>query len=332
MKKYWNSEGYTLITVLLIIVIISMFALTLIPKALSTAVQVNKGEEMSQTKDLAEMGVSYTHALLQNKVQLAINDVKNDPNFTKENHNTLFCKKIKPRLADVSFLKSPPTVETITMTNSNYKYSIEKNGAITINAADVTQCSGFEDITIPITSVGYVGDEEKELQAIFTIQNGGTNLVINPGNGGTPQNPDLLPLEIINRTVDLSGNDREALYSSPRFTQFVTLRGNGFLSIGGNAWFQGKNNNNKAVVFRGSNGKLLVSGNAYFSGDIELNGNGNNFICVRGTSYQLRNNNWVEMDQQLRNDLCPPNIWEEVKDDFFYDINDWMIMDIDVTY
>lgn len=337
MKKYLNNQGYTLIIVLLTIVLITLFAMMLIPKALNTAVQINKSEANTQTKDLSEMGIQYAHALLQSKIQLAINDVKSDPQFTTVNHDKLFCGKITARLNELDFLKSEPTPHFNIMTNTKFSYQIQRNGEMIINSTDNLTCNGFENITVPIRSVGTVeGNTQKEINAQFVIENLGANLTPGgPGNGEgdlQPVDPDTLPLQIINTDVRFTGQTEAILYSSPQFTKDVTVGGNALLSIGGNAWFRA--GPNYSATMNGNNGKIIVSGNAYFENPIRFNGAGPHYVCIQGDAF-IRNgqsNGWNLYTEVNSNQYCPTDIWEQIE--FFYDINDWGIIkeNINVTY
>ncbi|OIJ10577.1 hypothetical protein BKP37_18780 [Anaerobacillus alkalilacustris] len=321
MKRYFNNQGYTLVIVLLTIVLISLFSLMLIPKALSTSLQINKSEGMAQAKDLSEMGIHYAHALIENKIILAINDAKGDPNFNKTNHDKLFCEKFTNRLNQLSF---PYSINV----NPNYLYKIQYADQININSKDNTNCIGFKDLTLPIESVGMVnGKFEKRIEGQFVIGNKGVYPIPSESDGGSgelqPVDPNTLPLIEVLNTVILSGRDVEEMYSSPRFSHPVSIRGNGQLSIGGNAWFNG----NPSFDFRGNNGILIVSGNAYFRDKIEIHGNQTNYVCIRGDAFLLRSGTQNTWDQytDIKNlvSYCPPFIWEQIE--FFYDINEWGI-------
>ncbi|WP_096153167.1 MULTISPECIES: hypothetical protein [Bacillus] len=327
MKKHLNNQGYTMVMVLLSIVLISLLAMMLIPKSVNTALQVNRSEEMTQTKDLAEMGVTHAHALIQSQVNATIKEVKN-LNRPLSEHDNLFCNRIQTNLRALSFFRPlNPTSETITIQNVNYKYKLDSNGPFTLKSGNNTTCDGFNNITIPIKSTGIVGGKEKVVTAAFTISNGnsaGISQEQRDSNGQVvPVDPSTLPL-ITRNSLSISGSSGSTFFeSSPRFLNTVDIRGSATLSIAGNAWFEG------IIDFRGGSGKLLISGDAYFSRGIDQGGSGN-YICVRGNAFEKKDGVFKPIAQNIIDSKCPAQIYESVK--FAYDINEWGIFDIDVNY
>ena len=314
-----------MVMVLLSIVLISLFAMMLIPKSVNTALQVNRSEEMTQTKDLAEMGITHAHALIQSYVTKAINDEKNKP---VSEHDTLFCTNIRSNLGSINFLKQTnPTPEIINVKNTNYKYKLERNGPIVIKSANNSSCERFDSLTIPIKSTGIIGGKEKVITGTFTIKNGNSEGITQEQRDSNglivPVDPSTLPL-ITRESLEISGNSGSTSFtSSPRFKGKVEIKGNATLSIAGNAWFE------DIITFSGSSGRLLVSGDAYFSKGISHGGSGN-YICVRGNAFEKKDGVFKPIDKNTIDSKCPAHIYQAVK--FAYDIHEWGIFDIDIKY
>ncbi|OIJ18364.1 hypothetical protein BKP45_12370 [Anaerobacillus alkalidiazotrophicus] len=325
MKRYFNNRGYTLIIVLLTIVLISLFSLMLIPKALSTSLQVNKSEGMAQAKDLSEMGIHYAHAYFENIVNLAIEQAKADPGFINQtvNHDLLFCENF------ISLLPIEQTFAEKSINNSAYYYKVSFEKEVN---DFFTNCSGFQEIILPIESIGKVdnnSNSEKLIRANFVVENEGEKSIIGPCQGEIcppPPPPENLPFNIINTEINLSGQTvSNYIYTSPKFTQSVVLAGNSRLIVGGNAWVSGS-----SLRFNGNNAELIVGGNAYFTSPIDFRGNGNK-ICIRGTAYLYdhieKKWNVYDVPQFIKSCSGVNEIG------YFYDINQWKINeDIDVYY
>ena len=334
MKKYLNNRGYTMVMVLLSIVLISLFAMMLIPKSVNTALQVNKSEEMTQTKDLAEMGITYTHSLIENRIKNAIQQAKAETNFSNTNHDRLFCEKLVQNINNVNFLKQTPTPETISITNSTYSFKVERNNPLKIASGNNVTCEKFDSLTIPVKSTGMVGGSKKEVTAEFTIKNrnsDGITQAQRDSNGQIiPVPPEEMNLVAVNSSVSFNGSSgSRSIYANAHFKGLVTISGQGELYVAGNAVFDGSPNN-PSVNFNGNNSKLIISGDAYFRKDYSLGGNGGNYICVRGSSFIYENNRWVEINRNRIDQACPQTVFQSVS--FMYDIEEWGIMDIDIKY
>ena len=323
-----------MVMVLLSIVLISLFAMMLIPKSVNTALQVNRSEEMTQTKDLAEMGITYTHSLIENRIKNAIQQSKAETNFSNTNHDRLFCEKLVQNINNVNFLKQTPTPEIITITNPSYSYKVERNGPLKIASGNNVTCERFDSLTIPVKSTGIVGGSKKEVTAEFTIKNRNTDGITQEqrdSNGQLiPVRPEDMKLVEVKDAISFNGNSGSgSVYANAHFKKLVTISGQGELYVAGNAVFEG--DTNRSVNFNGNNSKLIISGDAYFRKDYNLGGNGSgNFICVRGNSFIFKNNKWVEMDRDTISKACPPTIFQSIT--FMYDIEEWGIMDIDIKY
>ncbi|WP_096202804.1 hypothetical protein [Bacillus sp. FJAT-45350] len=328
MKSIMNERGYTLLLVLLTIVLIMIFAPLLFSKTLNTALQIGKTESMTQAKDIAEMGIQYSVALIESEIAMAIKEAKADPNIKTVNNDRIFCEKIRNRLQSTSLPK-----QFSFESNSSYTYDIDYNAPIIINSKTTTNtnnCTDFKNMLIEIRSTGItenISKSVKDVVVTFNIENKGSYQTGNEPveNGGIPVDPNDLPLQKYTTNVSLSGNSRSQLFSSVHFTRPVVIGGNGVLMIGGNAFFESD------LTFNGSNGLLTVSGDAYFKSPINFNGSGTN-VCVRGTPYLNVNGSWKPYSYLIENNnlLCPPALQYE----YHYDINEWGILDgsINVIY
>lgn len=331
-KHNQNEHGYTLLIVLMISVIISIFAMVLIPKAMSTMKQVGKSEASSQSLDMAEMGVEYGTTFLQNIVKQARIEAKSaDPSVDDKN----FCEKLTSRLNSTAF----PQNNTMSG-NEKFSYQIRYSATEgrTIVSKNNSSCDGFVSMRIPIISTGKVeGKESTTLKAYYTVDNKGEVITTRPGQSKIPADPTTFTYETINVSeFKLSGNTRSALSRSTRFNDIVTISGNGVLSIGGNAWFN-NTKSNVSINFNGNNGIVTVSGNAYFTHPVSLGGTGSNFICIKGDAYLFNHstNKWEWYTAVKENAACPatnPIVIDNAK--YFYDINLWHVNPekLDVEY
>lgn len=324
-KSIRNENGYTLLIVLTISVFITIFAMVLIPKALSTMKQVGKSETSSQSKDMSEMGVEYAYSFLQNMVKQARTEAKStDPSLDDKN----FCEKLRTRLNTTPF---PQNNQMSGNSNFSFQVQYSPTEARTIVSKNNSTCDGFVSMRIPIVSTGKVeGKGTTTLNSYFIVDNKGDVLSTQPGQSRVPVDPNTLSYEMTHfNEFKLSGNTSSALSRSAKFNDIVTISGNGVLSIGGNAWFNNTNAySNISINFNGNNGIVIVSGNAYFNKPVSLGGRGTNYICIKGDAYlynsSTRNWDWYEGVKEQA--ACPPDnktVIDNAK--YFYDINLWDI-------
>lgn len=335
MKYNKNESGYVLLNVLIIIILIFAFGMMLIPKTINTSIQIQKNEGNTQAKDMSEMGIQYAHAYLQSLVSKAIDEAKADTRYSNNtiNHDTLFCEKLKVQFN--SFQTFFPK-EIKMDANQSHLFQIRNFEPYTITSKDastVLTCDNFKNMTVPIESIGKIeGKSEKTIKAYFVIENKNiTNPIPGSGDGETvPVDPNTLPLANITGPVSVSGQDSTKMLSSAHFLSSVTIGGNGKLMIGGHAWFEGIQAQNKpySLNFNGNNGILVVSGNAYFKNPVDLGGNNTNYICIRGDAYQLRagsSDTWDPYPEIKTTQMCPPLIEQQIS--YYYDINNWGIIE-----
>lgn len=334
-KPIHNEDGYTMLIVLTIAVLISIFAMVLLPKAISTMKQVGKSETSSQTKDMSEMGVEYASSFLQNIVKQARTEAKSaDPSLDDKN----FCEKLSSRLSATPFPQN-----NLMNGNNNFSFQVRYSPteSRTIVSKNNSTCDGFVSMRIPIVSTGKVeGKGSTTLKAYFTVDNKGEIITTQPGQSREPVDPTTLSYETIKATeFKLSGQTTSALSRSIRFDDIVTISGNGVLSIGGNAWFNNINpkSDSLSINFNGNNGIVIVSGNAYFTKPISLGGKGVNFICIKGDAYLYNSSTkkWEWYADVKERAACPPDnktVIDNAK--YFYDINLWDINQnkLDVQY
>lgn len=327
-----NERGYVLINVLIIIILIFSFSMMLIPKTINTSLQVDKNKGNSQAKDMAEMGINYSHAYLQSLVTQSINEAKADTRFQDVNVNrdALFCEKIKNKFK--TFSTAFP--RQISMTNNtNFLFQVSNPSTITFDPNTITlantECKGFKSMTIPIKSIGkVVGKTEKPISANFVIENKAASSPISTGGSGSgTTDPNSLILTTYNTTIDISGTSVSNLLTAARFTNQVLLRGNGVLKVGGNAWFD---YSSPSVEFKGNNGQVYVTGNAYFKTPVLMGGNAQNpnYMCIRGDAFLLKSgttNVWEPYPEIKATENCPPIIKPE--EQYYYDINEWGIIE-----
>jgi Tfp pilus assembly protein PilX len=331
MNNNRNERGYVLVIVLMMSLLITTFAIVLIPKAMSTMKQVGKSETSTHSRQMAEMGVEYGNSFLQNIVKQARTEAKSlDP--TKDDKN--FCEKLTARLNTTPFPLSNPM-----SSNNNFSFQVRFSSteSRTIVSSNNTSCDGFVSMKIPIVSTGKVeGKGTTELKAYYFVDNKGDVLTTKPGESKIPADPNTLPYEQTHfNEFKLSGNTTSALSRSAKFNNVVTISGNGILTIGGNAWFDNKNN--ISINFNGNNGIAIVSGNAYFTTPISLGGTGKNFICIKGDAYLYNQTTkkWAWYPDVKEKAACPPEnkvVQDNAK--YFYDINLWDINrdKLDVVY
>lgn len=329
MKVSSNERGYVLVIVLMLIMIITIFAMVLIPKAISSMKQIGISEGTTQTKQMAEMGVEYAEAFLQNQVNQTILEVKEITQTNKTvNHDTLYCEKLTGRLNSTTLLKDISMKD-----NQNYSFQIKYAGARTIVSKDNTSCTGFTSMTVPVQSTGKVeGKGTRQLNAKFVINNKGQILSTQPIST-TPVDPNTLAVDPVFSIVDLSGKDVSELYRSAKFINKIMIRGNGRLLIGGNAWLAGSPD---SIEFKGSNGMLIISGNAYFTNKVKMSGSGANYICIKGNAYlyNAATNKWDPYAAVKEAGACPNTPDVQTRVEYFYDYNEWEIDDnkLDVQY
>lgn len=317
-----DERGYALISVLTIVIIITAFAMILIPKTLNTSLQVNQSEGNSQGKDLSEMGIKYTHAYLQNLVTKAINDAKADSRFNlySTNRDELFCEKLKTRLT--TFKTVDGYNRSILPATANYNIKINNHELVRFNPSTIsfnnTTCTGFKSLIIPIQSIGKAnGKKEKTIKANFVIENRAGDT---PGRIiGGKIDPNNLFFEEKNYFPQVTGNSVANLLGSVKFNVQVDIKGNSTLKLGGDAWFN--SNTDPSIKFAGSDSTLLVAGNAFFTKAVTFSGNSNN-ICIRKNAYLLTDGEWKVYDAAKQN--CP---YKDEPVPYYYDIDGWGIFE-----
>ncbi|MGO4888587.1 pilus assembly PilX N-terminal domain-containing protein [Anaerobacillus sp. MEB173] len=307
---YFNEKGAALILVLLITSVFTILGMSLISMNISNTKQVNLREGDLQATNLAEMGIDSSHNILNKQIALAIDDVKKDPNFRTSNHDRLFCQKLDNRI------KLGVFPQTKQVNNESYKYTLSGPSSIS--------CENLESIKINIKSIGTVGNmsqTQKTINATFTIGNESERESSERDGLNGPSSD----LEVYTSTVNISGRSEAQYFSSMRFSNDVTLGGNGsLLIIGGEAYFE------KLLRFNGNNAILTVTGDAYFNRPVDFRGLGNNSICINGDSYIYKNNKWETYHEIVNNDddLCNTTV---INPEYHYDVNRWKLINDELT-
>jgi hypothetical protein len=341
-----NERGYVLISVLAIIILVMAFAMLLIPKTLNTSAQVNKTEKHTQTKDLSEMGIHYAHAYLQSKVTEAIDETKL-ANPSPENQDALFCNKLIGKLKtphskdgkfgiDLGHNFKMEYLGAFKITATKYNTTTKQYEPYTINSTTPYDCSGFLGVKVPIISTGKKGNEERKINAEFTIENKGE-----AGNRFEPGTSYIKPLDPVNDIIyentysvdpKLSGQSRLDLPADVRFNNIVTISGNGKLYIGGHVFFNGNSGKGLSVDLNGQEVIVAISGNAYFKNGIDYKTS--NYICIRGTGYKWNYTTgaWDYFPEIHTAAACPPNIAKTIL--YLNDLTEWGVIEgeLNITY
>lgn len=331
-----NEQGYVLLNVLAIIILVMAFAMLLIPKTLNTASQVNKSERSTQVKDLSEMGIQYAHAYLQSLISAAITDTVNNPTTKKypniTNQDQLFCLNLRERL-NKQHNKENKFGDDLSYSYKLdyygiYNISTKENENYTISSIIPYDCVGFKGVKVPIKSVGKKGSAEKTINAEFVIENKGeegNNWA--PGTGYTER---LYPEDIkisddYKYATDpkLSGQSRLDVPTSAYFKSTVTISGNGRLYVSGHAWFDGQSY--PSVNLNGNVIIMAISGNAYFRNGIDFKES--NYICIRGLGYLWNEtkNDWEPYPKVHTVEACPPAVEKTIE--YKNDVNEWGIIE-----
>jgi hypothetical protein len=337
-----NERGYVLISVLALIILVMAFGMLLISKNLNTAIQVNKTERSTHAKDLSEMGIHYANAYLQSLITGAIDATKNS-NPLPENQDKVFCGQF------INRLKVPHIKDGRFGGNLDHNFKVDYQGIFDISATryntvtkiyepysvkstDPYDCSGFLGVKVPLISTGKKGNEERNINAVFTIENKGkagnrfepgttyANL-INPDNGITYENT-------YDTDPKLSGQSKLDLPADVKFNNIVTISGNGKLYIGGHAYFNGLDSKGLSVNLNGQEVIVAISGNAYFKNGVDYKAS--NYICIRGSTYKwdYTTNKWVIFSikqQSSQTDPCPENIAKTIL--YLNDLTEWGVIE-----
>lgn len=329
-----NDRGYVLISVLAIIILVMAFAMILIPKTLNTSSQVNQSERNTQVKDLSEMGIKYSHAYLQSLVTKAIDDTIKNPTTKKfpniTNQDKLFCLNLRESL------NRQYSKENKFGNDSSYIYSIEylgkyyistkDNENYTISSTTSYDCEGFKGVKVPIKSLGKKGTAEKTINAEFVIENKGeegNNWA--PGTGYTERlyPEDITYSQFYTNDPRLSGQSRLDVPAAAKFSNTVTISGNGKLYVAGHAWFDGASY--PSVDLNGNVIIMAISGNAYFRNGIDFKTS--NYICIRGLGYiwNATKRDWEPYPKVHTEEACPPTLEKTIE--YTNNVNEWGIIE-----
>ncbi|MCR2820556.1 hypothetical protein [Lederbergia panacisoli] len=237
-----NEKGHALIITLGIIVLIFLFAATLMIYTFNSRAEVKKSETYIQETEVAEMGITFFKENL-NKALVQINEeISKDRNATLED--------LKNRLS-----------ETLTKLNNKSWKITDNTHSYTLTVPPVTLDKNTNKITVTVNSIGKKSDESKgrlltaKYELIGSI--GGGNDGGSGGEGGN-SNP---AFEDSNDFKKIDNPSRlvfayEETGDSKRFSNPLTLGPGTSITVKDNVLFEYN------LVFGGTN--LQVGNNAIF--------------------------------------------------------------------
>ncbi|MEH7156907.1 hypothetical protein [Neobacillus drentensis] len=270
-----NEKGYTLILVIIIITITMILGLALSSAALSTRKQFDKTDNRNRATDLAEMGITYYQAAINNLIATT-------QTVTKVN-NTNFCSEFLSQEGKNTTLYSSKLVDT-----NGDQYKIDKTTAIA--------CSNTGSFKFNFTSTGTTkSGEVKQLQGTIAISQVriGKNLpnYLNFTNSG------------INKQVNYSIEFSATVYpNGVSFTPGLTIVGGNILTVGKSAYFESMEINGgsqvivkedaiiKQIKSVNGNTNLKIYGDAIFLSPTpridQISGQAD--ICIYGNIYTVQ--------------------------------------------
>lgn len=295
-----NEKGSSLIVVLLIVTLISVFSLVIMSSTVNSRTHINTTEQFNVATDVAEMGITHYDALLNsffnNAYELSDAQTKiyeNSKIQDTDKNNKKIERKPTPeeiinyfndRFCEKLLLDGNPEVEEeytkiFSVDNIDYKIKVTE-------APNVGECKSSNSLLFVFSSEVKVKSKSVALTGEITVNKDSNGL-------STGENPiPTTNTESVTRSIRSSN----VTYSnSVIFEKDVTIIGNGKIDIGGNAFFKDK------LVINGSKATINIAGDAYF---FQLNKNKTRELedfkkhrfCIGGNAYILDGANFVPFD------------------------------------
>ncbi|WP_284036117.1 hypothetical protein [Neobacillus sp. 114] len=272
-----SEKGYTLILVMIIVSVTMILAATLSSSVISARKQFNKTENINIATDLAEMGITYYQAAINNLIintQETIKVSKND-----------FCTEFTLEERNNTNIYSPKYVDT-----DGNKYKIDKTAPIS--------CSNVGQFKFTFTSTGTTkSGEVRQLQ--------GTIAISQVKVGKDLPDYSLFKDSGITKQVNYSIEFPSTTYpNGVAFNSGLTIVGGNILTVLKSAYFSSMEINGGAQVIVqetaiinkitsvNGNTNLIIYGDAIFLTETpridKLAGKAN--ICIYGNIYTVKNN------------------------------------------
>ncbi|NHC42446.1 type II secretion system protein [Bacillus sp. MM2020_1] len=159
-----NEKGYTLILVMIIITVTMILGLALSSAAFSTRKEFDKTDNRNRATDLAEMGITYYQAAINNLIAISQGETKaNKTDFCSEfliaegKNKALYSSKLVDPNGDQYIVKK--TTENACSNTGSFKFTFSSTG--TTNSGEVKQLQGTIAISQIRTGIDNVPDYSK---------------------------------------------------------------------------------------------------------------------------------------------------------------------------
>ncbi|KIL44515.1 hypothetical protein KP78_34790 [Jeotgalibacillus soli] len=249
MKALRNEQGYTLVLVLAMIVVITILALPLMSQTISNASQTKLTENQIQLDKMVDMGSVY----FMKDVERVVKELEAEASADR-NHGGVTVQELMNRL---------PSDYTVEMEN------VQKIFQFQVGYTDINKIEG--GISIDYRVVGEVDGvvEENVDVVIIEINNDGEQS--GPGGGQEYDNPaegrgNGCRQFNSSSAVGIYGNRECILQGNYYIDQAVNLRGSSVLCINGTVHFT------EEVSLRGRS-RIYINGQAVFDQEPDVQGN-----------------------------------------------------------
>lgn len=276
--KIKNDQGYALITVLLIIVVFMIIAVSVMSQSFNTMKQTQTEEKKSQSTAIAEMGISYYQTMIQNiynSNQQSINNQINhdstlntNDEYAKQAANLMYNtikQEINKHLAQVNIDGKTNTFFVISSSNfddTNHKITLKVDGVV----ENGPHTSLSTDITIaPATSGGSQSGGTSPFLSITIngVLTGFHNIL---SLGILCKDPSSLSLNSSTGLLCFNANAAIITGDKPDIQGLNNLSNIKYFSLGNLTIYGNMNNMDKIKIH--SDGSLNITGNANNSKNI----------------------------------------------------------------
>lgn len=251
INKLKNEQGYALVTVILIFLLLTLLMITFTTVSGSTMKQNARSEEKQQAVALAEMGVSYFQHAVENLFTYIMDDVENIIFEEKDTYTVIqhIANKLQEKVENKNLhnLKIPLQDSEIKTAYYQIQFDPEK---------DIT----FEKdiITIYFTSFGKINNAESKIQSTLTLDFKNSIQFQDSGNDDHYTDDKIYDVVIRN-----SQELKDKLEGEPIKNKKILIIGNHNLDLDGTFYFENsiiearQNIDNKNVSI-----KLILNNNS----------------------------------------------------------------------
>ncbi|QED48806.1 hypothetical protein [Cytobacillus dafuensis] len=279
-----NEKGSSLIVVLLIITLISVFSLVIMSSTVNSRLQFNSTEKTNVSTDIAEMGITHYYTLFKKLAKEAYSDADTETIDWVKKYSKNNKSKDEPTQQEIidyfneQFCSNLLNYQEVKINyESIFPIENEKYQLYVTNSPSETACAKtLNTLEFTFTSIGEFEKQKKELTGTITMNKG--NEINDPAPSHPPDSNHfkyIVNNKIYNKYYD----------GSVYFKERIDMNGNSKeLVINGDAYFA------KGLVLNG-NVTLKINGNAYFL-DVRKNGSSGN-ICVTGQTFKIQDSTLI---------------------------------------